>query len=87
MAKSQEEKEYDLILSSTREILKSKQGQRVLWHILGLTGIYSTTFTGNSRTFFLEGKRAIGLDILQLLEDADKEAYARLQLAKIKQEK
>ena len=83
--KSAEELEYDLLVSNTRELLKTKHGQDFIWNVLGLCDIYSDTFTGNSQTFYLEGKRAVGLAILQLLEDVDATAYATLLLNKNKE--
>ena len=48
--------------------------------------LYSESFTGNSTTFYNEGKRSIGLELLQMLEDTDKTAYAKLLLAQTKEE-
>ena len=82
-AVTQEEKDYELLLANVREVLKSRQGKQVIWHILSLSNIYSDSFTGNSTTFYNEGRRAIGLQILQLLEDADPTLYPRLLLDNI----
>ncbi len=78
--KTNEELEYTALLANVREVCKTRQGKDVVWYILGMCDIYSDTFTGNSHTFYLEGKRAIALQILQLLEDADSTLYARLLL-------
>ena len=75
-----EDTTYDLLLSNIREIAKTKQGQAFIWHILDFCGIYTDSFTGDNQTFYLEGKRSIGLSILQLLEDADPSIYPRLVL-------
>ena len=48
--------------------LASPNGRLVLNDILARCRVFSTTFTGNSQTFFLEGGRAIGLQILEMLE-------------------
>jgi len=80
--KTQEEKEYGVLLAKMRELLKTSYGQDVIWHILSLCDIYSDAFTGNSRTFYNEGKRSIGLQILHFLEEADPTIYGRLILAK-----
>jgi hypothetical protein len=42
-------------------------GRRVLYEVLSLCGIYSDSFTGNSTTFYKEGKRAVGLQILEMV--------------------
>lgn len=42
-------------------------GRRVLYEILSTCGVYHDCFTGNSRSFYLEGKRAVGLHIIDLV--------------------
>ena len=45
-------------------LMSSPRGRRIVWRILGITGIYRSSFTGNSETFFREGGRSIGLQVL-----------------------
>ena len=73
------------LCSDLRELLKTPGGRSVIWGILEMCGIYHDSFTGNSQSYYLEGKRAIGLEILQLMEDTDPTSYARLLLAKHKE--
>jgi len=80
--KTKEEKEHLVLVANMRELLKTRAGKEVLWHFLSLTGVYSTCFTGNSTTFFNEGQRSIGLQIMELMDDADISAYPRLLLEK-----
>jgi hypothetical protein len=47
-------------------LMSSKRGRRIVWSILEEAGVYRTSFTGNSETFFREGKRAIGLWALDI---------------------
>ena len=82
--KTNEEIEYDTLVANTRELLKTKAGKDFIWYILSIANLYGDNFTGNSQTFYLEGKRSVGLEVLQLLEDVDKTAYARLLLDKQK---
>jgi len=84
--KTDEELEHHVLLENVREVLKTGAGKELIWNILAMCNLYGDNFTGNSQTFYLEGKRAVGLHILQLLEDADKTAYARLLLEKQKRE-
>lgn len=51
-------------LNDLRFILKTPQGRRVFKRFLNQARIFQSTFTGNSRTFFLEGRRDLGLFIL-----------------------
>ena len=75
--------EHDNLVADVRYILKDSRARNVLWHILGICGIYDDTFTGNSQTFYREGMRRVGLDTLQLIDEADPSAYARLILEKL----
>lgn len=84
--KTDEEKEYHVLLENVRELLKSGSGKRVIWYILSFCDIYSDTFTGDRRVDYLTGRRGVGLSILQLLEDADPTAYPRLLLENTKKE-
>jgi len=81
-----DDRDFEVLKGNVREVLKLRAGKEVLWYILSLTNLYGDNFTGNSQTFYLEGKRAIGLQILQLLEDADPTAYPRLLLDKQKEQ-
>lgn len=44
-------------------LMANKQGRRIVCRLLAEAGIHRTSFTGNSETFFREGKRAFGLFI------------------------
>lgn len=42
-------------------LLATRQGRSWYWNLLSECGVFVTSFTGNSATFFNEGKRQIGL--------------------------
>lgn len=44
-------------------LMKAPQGRRIVHRLLSISGVNRTTFTGNSETFFREGKRAVGLEL------------------------
>jgi len=81
-----DDKEYEVLVKNTAELLKYRGGRDFIWYILSLCNLYGDNFTGNSHTFYLEGKRSVGLELLQLLEDVSPGAYAELLLEKQKQE-
>ena len=58
-------------LNDLRAVLKTKQGRRVLRRILAQCRVLSSSFTGNSETYFNEGKRAVGIFIYQEIHEAD----------------
>lgn len=75
----------DRDLEDLRFVLSSRQGRRFYWRYMAVCGVFTQSFTGNSETFFKEGKRAIGLRLLEDLNDAAPEAYV-LMLGESKDE-
>lgn len=78
--KEQDKKEVALLIHNYREAWKTKAARTIIWDILSYCGVYNSSFTGNSQTFHLEGKRDVGLFILERIQEMDKTAYARLIL-------
>jgi|6_EtaG_2_1085325.scaffolds.fasta_scaffold02539_5 hypothetical protein len=75
-AKCDEEFLRDQELSDMRDILRNKEGRRYLLRTLKRCHVYKTSFTGNSTTFFNEGKRDIGLRILADITEGSPDLYA-----------
>jgi len=73
--KLQEQKDNRLkdkkTLLAYHNLKKDPNGRIVLWDILDFAGVFRPTFTGNSRTYFNEGRRDMGLYILTMLQIAD----------------
>lgn len=65
------------------DILKSKSGRWFLMRLLDATGVHADNFTGNSRTFYNEGKRQIGLLILSQVAANGIEAVKLKQKAEL----
>jgi hypothetical protein len=87
-AKSKEVSKRDQELDDVIHVLSSVQGRRFLWRVLGLCHVFKTSFTGNSTTFFNEGKRDIGLRILGDINEASPESYlAMMQESKKESER
>lgn len=62
-------------LKDFAKVISNPEGRRVIWRYLEECGVFKTSFTGNSQTFFLEGQRNIGLKILADVNDTSPEAY------------
>ncbi|TDY26295.1 hypothetical protein B0G81_6805 [Paraburkholderia sp. BL6665CI2N2] len=58
-----------------RQIMATPDGRAWMWALLGDCGIFRSCFTGNSTTFFNEGKREIGLPIMADLTEHFTEQY------------
>lgn len=66
-------------LNDLRFVLKTAQGRRVFKRILDKGGIFRNSFTGNSKTFFLEGRRDLAQFLLaEGLEAAPQEMLSVL---------
>lgn len=62
-------------LNDIRFLLSREQGRRFLWRYLEICGVYRSSFTGNSQTFFNEGERNVGLKLLDDIMEAAPDAY------------
>lgn len=59
-------------------LMSDKRGRRIVWGLLEKTGLYRSSFTGNSETFFREGERNIGLKLMALIHDNCPERYNQM---------
>ena len=62
-----------------RKILSIPEGRRFYWELLTKAGVFRTSFTGTSTTYFNEGKREIGLQLLAELMEVKPEAFTQMQ--------
>lgn len=60
-------------------LLGDERGRRLYWKWLSDSHIFRTSFTGNSETFFKEGERNRGLEMLADLNEHSPEAYLQMQ--------
>lgn len=75
-----EDKDYEMLCANLKEVMATAQGQNILWEILSMCGIYTDNAASNEPS--IEGKRSVGLSILQFMDDSDPTMYARLILTK-----
>lgn len=62
-----------------KQILETKSGRRFIWRLLNdECGVFRTSMTGNSTTFFNEGARNVGLKLLAWVNDTRPEAYVEM---------
>lgn len=65
------------------DILNTTSGRWFLMRLLDATGVNADNFTGNSRTFFNEGMRKVGLIILGQISANGVEAIKLKQIAEL----
>ena len=56
-------------------IMSNKRGRRYIWRLLEKAGVFRSSFTGNSATFFNEGQRNLGLSVLAMIHEHTPDAY------------
>lgn len=59
-------------------LMAHAQGRRFVWRLLELAGVFRTSFTGNSETFFREGMRNMGLVVLAEVHELVPEAFVKM---------
>ena len=70
----------DQYIADMSFLLGDPRGRRVIWELLERGGVFRISFTGNSETFFNEGKRQIALSLLEDVMESRPDAY--LQMSK-----
>lgn len=73
--KRRDERLRDRELADLRLVMSSVEGRRFVWRLLEKAGVFRTSFTGNSTTFFNEGMRNMGLMVLGDVHEAAADAY------------
>ncbi|MBA1159380.1 hypothetical protein [Microvirga mediterraneensis] len=63
-----------------RKVLDSREGRRVLWSLLDAAGVYGLSYTGEAMsTGFNEGRRSVGITLLQKIEDLAPGSFLTMQ--------
>ena len=66
------------LLADVKAVLSTPAGMRFFKWLLDKAYVFKTTFTGNSKSYFLEGHRNLGLMIFHLLMKVAPEKLAEL---------
>lgn len=79
-AKAQADERTKLTIGQEQDDFKwlmgSKRGRRIVWRLLERTGVFRSSFTGNSETFFREGQRNVGLMLMAQIHEQCPDQYA-----------
>lgn len=67
-------------VSDWKWLMSQARGRRLIWRLLEETGLYRSSFTGNSETFFREGERNVGLKIVAILTTHCLEDYSKMMV-------
>ena len=66
-------------LKNLSQLLDTEGGRAIIWRYVKEAGIYDECFTGNSETYFLLGKRSLGLLIRADVMEANAGAFVKMQ--------
>ena len=66
------------LIKAAQAALAHDPTRKLLRWVLDQTGLFDPAFTGNSSTFYNEGKRDVGLNIIALLNEIDPYEFVRL---------
>lgn len=62
-----------------KHVMSHPSGRRfMMWLIDGKCNLWGGTFTGTSETFHLEGRRSVGIDVMQQLQEICPDLYAAM---------
>lgn len=79
-AQSDAKRERESLLNDFRAVLATRQGRNVLMSILRSTGFdLASAVESGSRTYFNEGSRKVGLELLSVIREADRKAWLQMQ--------
>lgn len=65
-------------LDDIQWLMGHETGRRLMWRLLEVSGVFRTSFTGNSETFFREGRRDVGLRFLADIDEVAAEDYLKM---------
>lgn len=65
-------------LNDIRKLVAMPEGRRFYFFVLKEAGVFKSSFTGNSTTFFNEGARNVGLVLLRDLMEARPDALTQM---------
>lgn len=66
------------LLRDLRSVLSKPSGRRVFWYLLEASGIYRSSFTGNSKTFYNIGWSDFGKFLMAAILRADRKSYSKM---------
>lgn len=73
-----EQRAREVELEDIAWLMSQPRGRRIMWRLLGIAGIFRSSFTGNSATFFNEGRRDVGLQFLSDVNEIAADDYIRM---------
>ena len=74
----EQKRRADRLRLAVQNLLSTPDGKVLLFRLIEMTGVFASSVTGNSATFYNEGRRSVGLELYRLLMSADPLALQKL---------
>lgn len=65
-------------IDDLRAVMRTPEGRRVIGRLLERSGVDQISFTGNSTTFYNEGRRSVGIELTKTLREHTPEEYIHM---------
>jgi len=76
-----------LLHQAFADVLGTESGRRVLYHVIEhYARFFSPSYTGNSETYYNEGRRAVGFDLLTDLKASFADAVVQMMTENAKEQ-
>lgn len=59
-------------------LMSSPRGRRVFWRLLKRTNVFGSSMTGNSQTFYNEGRRSVGIELNDIVQDRCPDSFVAM---------
>ena len=73
--KEQERLGAEQEIADLQWLMSTERGRRIMWSLLSRAGVFRISMTGNSWTFFNEGRRSLGNELMAAVNDHCAEQY------------
>lgn len=79
VVEAEAERQANVELSDLHEIMSTPAGRRLLYALIDRCGVFGSAFDKDTHTMaFLEGRRSVGIDFTQQLQEAVPEFYLQM---------
>lgn len=85
---SRAKRERDALLkkrNDMKSLLATDFGRSVVWDILSQCDIFGISMTGNAQTYYKEGRRSVGLELLSEVIASNPKAWIEIQQSNLEE--
>ena len=75
----QTKQERDEFVNALREVMRTRAGRKVVYRMLTICRIFLPCFTKSSETFYNEGRREVGLELLSFVSTYCRKDYRTME--------